>query len=426
MPTDPVNQLPEPAPGWLAKDNPHYLLNLFTVLLLASAMIIMLGVGVAIDRIYSSAMVKNAQASAISVVNLLMNTELDNLIKPGPNGQLILSVDPSDMPRLNMQMHRHLKPFSMHKIKMYTPDKKIIYSTDASLIGKIDKDNQILDHVITSGQAFSELQRKKVFVDLGGGKIEDASIVEAYAPTFDANHQLLGVFEVYVDITTTRKEIVHVLTLTMVALAIVLSVCLFSLYVPMKRGTLGLIKVHQELKELATKDYLTGAYNRRYINQRIKEEFYRMRRQPRTEQTEKSIGFIMADIDFFKKINDNHGHGVGDQVLREVARRLKSGLRDYDVLCRYGGEEFLIMLPHTGEHEAMDVAQRLRQIVISQPVSADDIQPIAVTMSFGVATSTAVSEPEQAVIARADQALYQAKKGGRDQVVRSGMALDAV
>lgn len=405
--------------GWLGKDNPNYLLNLFTVLLIASAFIIMLVVGAAIDRIYSSAMVKNAQESAISVVNLLMNTELDNLIKPGPYGQMILSVDPSDMQRLNLQMHRHLKPFSMHKIKIYTPDKKIIYSTDPTLIGKIDQDNQILGQVMASGQPVSELQRKKVFVDLGGGKIEDASIVEAYAPTFDSNHQLLGVFEVYVDITKTRQEIFNVLILTMTALAVVLAVCLLSLYVPMKRGTLGLIKVHQELKELATKDYLTGAYNRRYINERIKEEFYRMRRQPHAEQAEKSIGFVMADIDHFKKINDNYGHVVGDQVLRAVARRLKQGLRDYDVLCRYGGEEFLIMLPHTGALEAMEVAQRLRQGVIGLPITVDGIEPLAVTVSFGVATSIGGSEPEQAVITRADQALYQAKKAGRNQVVQS-------
>jgi diguanylate cyclase (GGDEF)-like protein len=261
------------------------------------------------------------------------------------------------------------------------------------------------------------LQRKKIFADLGGGKIEDASIVEAYAPTFDANHKLLGVFEVYVDITKTRQEIFHVLTLTMTALAVVLSVCLFSLYLLMKRGTLGLIQAHAELKELATKDYLTGAYNRRYINERIKEEFYRMRRQPRHEQIEKSIGFIMADIDHFKKINDNHGHLAGDQVLREVSRRLKQGLRDYDILCRYGGEEFLVMLPHTCERESMEVAERLRQSVISLPINLDGLEPIAVTVSFGVATSIGGSEPEQAVIARADQALYQAKEGGRDQVV---------
>ena len=116
-----------------------------------------------------------------------------------------------------------------------------------------------------------------------------------------------------------------------------------------------------------------------------------MRRQPCAEQVEKSIGFIMADVDHFKKINDSHGHVAGDQVLREVSRRLKQGLRDYDVLCRYGGEEFLIMLPHTGELESMDVAQRLRQSVISLPFTIEGVDLVVVTMSFGVATSNSVS-----------------------------------
>lgn len=414
----PVAQAPmDKSPAWLSKDNPQYLLNLFTVLLAASALVIMLVVGAAIDRIYSSAMVKNAQESAMSVVNLIMSAEVDNLLKPGPDGRLMLSVDEADLDRLNAQMYRYLKPFSMHKIKMYTPDKKIIYSTDASLIGRVDKGNEDLDDVMASGEPFSELQRKKDFVELGGGRIEDASIVEAYAPTFDANHKILGIFEVYVDITKTRQEISNVLILTMSALAIVLFMCLFSLYVPMKRGTLGLIKAHHDVKELATKDYLTGAYNRRYINERVKEEFHRMRRQTSTESIKKSIGFIMADIDFFKKVNDTYGHVAGDQVLREVSRRLKEGLRDYDVLCRYGGEEFLIMLPHTGEQESMVVAERLRQSVISLPVNVDEIEPISVTVSFGVATSMDGGEPEQTVIERADQALYKAKNGGRNQVI---------
>ena len=405
-------------PGWLGKDNPNYLLNLFTVLLLASALIIMVVVGAAIDRIYSSAMVRNAQQSAISVVNLIMQAEVEHLLRPGTDGRMVLSVDQADIERLNVQMYRYLKPFSMHKVKMYALDKTIIYSTDASLIGRVDIDNEDLDAVMASAQPFAELQRKKDFAELGGGKIEDASIVEAYAPTFDANNRMLGVFEVYVDITKTRREIFNVLAMTIAALAVVLSVCLFSLYVPMKRGTLGLIAAHHEVKELATRDYLTGAYNRRYINERVKEEFHRMRRQTSSELITKSIGFIMADIDHFKKVNDSHGHVVGDQVLREVSHRLKAALRDYDVLCRYGGEEFLIMLPHTGEHEAMAVAQRLRQNVIRQPVTVADIDPIAVTVSFGVAISMDGGEqPEQAVIERADQALYLAKKGGRNQVV---------
>lgn len=405
------------AKRWLDKSHPNYLLHLFTALLAASAFIIMLVAGVAIYWIYSSAMVKNAETSAISVVRAIMSAEVDNLLHEGPDGMAMLSINQMDMTRLDAQMHRYLKPFAMHKIKLYTPDMKIIYSTDTTLIGKIDKDNKDLEKVMNSGEVFSELERKKEFSELGGGRIHDASIVEAYSPIFDASHRLLGVFEVYVDITKTRVAIFNVLLLSMTVLGTVLSVCLFSLYRPMKRGTLSLITAHRELKELATKDYLTGAYNRRYINDRVKQEFHRMRRQHSTEPVDKSIGFIMADIDYFKKVNDTYGHSAGDEVLREVSHRLKDGLRDYDVLCRYGGEEFLIMLPHTDERDSMLVAERLRLSVISMPINVEGIGPVPITVSFGVASSSDGTESEHGVIERADQALYQAKKSGRNRVV---------
>jgi diguanylate cyclase (GGDEF)-like protein len=436
MSVEPTNQTPpagkpESEPGqripskkwhrrvrrWLDKTHPNYLLHLFTALVAASAVIIMLVVGVAIYWIYSSAMVKNAEASAISVVRAIMSAEVDNLLHEAPDGMPMLSVNQADMARLDQQMHRYLKPFSMHKIKIYAPDKKVIYSTDVSLIGKIDKDNDDLEKVLASGEPFSELERKKEFAELGGERIHDASIVEAYSPIFDASHRLLGVFEVYVDITKTRVAIFNVLLLTMSVLGAVLSLCLFSLYVPMKRGTLSLIMAHRELKDLATRDYLTGAYNRRYINDRVKQEFHRMRRQNSSDQIKKSIGFIMADIDFFKKVNDTYGHSAGDEILREVSQRLKEGLRDYDVLCRYGGEEFLIMLPHTDEHDAIQVAERLRQSVAHIPVIVDGIGSVPVTVSFGVASSNDGSEAEHAVIERADKALYLAKEGGRNRVV---------
>jgi diguanylate cyclase (GGDEF)-like protein len=414
------------AKRWFDKSHPNYLLHLFTALLAASALIIMLVVGVAIYWIYSSAMVKNAEASAISVVRAIMSAEVDNLLHEAPDGQLMLTVNQEDMARLNLQMHRYLKPFSMHKIKLYTPDKKVIYSTDATLIGEIDQQNEDLEQVLTSGEVLSELERKKDFAELGGGRIHDAAIVEAYSPIFDASHRLLGVFEVYVDITKTRVAIFNVLLLTMTTLGAVLSVCLFSLYLPMKRGTLGLIMAHRELKELATKDYLTGAYNRRYITDRVKQEFHRMRRQNNIDPVKKSVGFIMADIDFFKKVNDTYGHIAGDEVLREISHRLKEGLRDYDVLCRYGGEEFLIMLPHTDERDSMLVAERLRQSIISIPVAVDGIGPVPVTVSFGVASSNDGSESEHAVIARADQALYLAKEGGRNRVILADQPANAL
>lgn len=432
-PTDPADAVGAPAAAplprskwkkwqrhvrqWLDKSNPNYLLNLFTALLVTSAVIIMLVVGVSINWIYSSAMVKNAETSAISVVRAIMSAEVDNLLQDAPDGRLMLAVNKEDMVRLDQQMRRYLKFFSMHKINLYTPDKKIIYSTDASIIGQTDTHDEDLNKVLSSGAAFSELERVKDLTQPGGGQIHNAAVVVAYSPIFDADHRLLGVFEVYIDITETRDAIFKVLLLTMAALGAVLSVCLFSLYLPMKRGTLSLIAAHHDLTELATRDYLTGAYNRRYFNDRVKQEFYRMRRQNGIELIKESIGFIMADIDDFKKINDTYGHIAGDDVLREVARRLNEGLRDFDVLCRYGGEEFLIMLPHTNERDAMMVAERLRQGVVNRPVTLEGIGPVPVTVSFGVASSNDWTVSDQAVIALADQALFLAKQRGRNRVI---------
>ncbi len=405
----------------LDKSNEHYLLNLFTAMLAASAMIIMLVVGIAIYWIYSSAMVKNAETSAISVVKAIMSAEVDNLLQEAPDGRLMLAVSKDDMVRLDLQMQRYLKFFGMHKIKLFTPDKKIIYSTDPSFIGQIVNDDDELDRVLIDGEAvsmeLSKRERKEDFPQLGSEWADTSAIVEAHSPIFDASHRLLGVFEVYMDITKTRGAIVDVLLLTMTVLGAVLSVCLFSLYLPMKRGTLSLIRAHRELTELATRDYLTGAYNRRYINDRAKQEFYRMRRRNGIELIKESIGFIMADIDYFKKINDAYGHIAGDEVLREISRRLKDGLRDFDILCRYGGEEFLIMLPHTDEHDSMMVAERLRQCVIGMPVLIDGVGPVQVTASFGVAFSNDGVESEHAVIKRADQALFLAKERGRNGVI---------
>lgn len=416
---------PERAANWrhrcaqlLHKGNPNYLLNLFTALLVASALIIMLVVGTAIYLIYSSAMIKNAENAAINVVNLIMSAEESNLIKSDGLGQRLVLIEPQHMERLDQQMRRYLVPFRMHKIKLYAPDKKIVYSTDARLIGKVDLANTVLEGVLRSGRAVSALERKKEFPELGGGLIVDAAIVEAYSPIFDAQHQVIGVFEVYVDITKTREAIFTTLMLSMTALGVVLGICLFSLYVPMKRGTLKLIIAHRELNDLATKDFLTGAYNRRYLADRVRLEWLRMRRQINTGLASKPIAFIMADIDFFKKINDSYGHAAGDLVLRAVASRLQAGLRqDYDVLCRYGGEEFLLMLPQSHPQEAVQVAERLRQCIVGMAFDIEGVGPVPITVSFGVATSNNLSESQQLVIERADHALYQAKERGRDRVV---------
>lgn len=301
-PCGPFGKLRQHARRWLDKGQPNYLLNLFTALLVGSALLIMLVVGSAIYLIYSDEMVENAGASATSMANFIMRTEVDTLLQEGPDGLLMPTLNKADVATLDVKMQRFLVPFNMHKITLFSPGKKIIYSTDAQLIGKIGQDNEDLDRVIASGKPMADMysseEQIKDAAELGSALMTDAAIVEAYSPLFDSRHQLLGVFVVYVDITKTREAISNVLLLSLSALGAVLFLCLFSLYRPMKRGTLSLITAHRELNDLATKDYLTGAFNRRYINERVKQEFHRMRRQIDTELIKKSIGFIMADIDF--------------------------------------------------------------------------------------------------------------------------------
>ena len=128
------------------------------------------------------------------------------------------------------------------------------------------------------------------------------------------------------------------------------------------------------------------------------------------------IGFVMIDIDHFKSINDNHGHLGGDEVLREASRRLKACLRTYDVIGRYGGEEFLVVLPQTDLASAGLVAERMRLAIRETPFDVEG-KTIQVTASFGAAQSEDADEDVEKVLRRADDGLYRAKEGGRDRVV---------
>jgi len=134
---------------------------------------------------------------------------------------------------------------------------------------------------------------------------------------------------------------------------------------------------------------------------------------------------VMADIDHFKHINDGHGHAAGDAVLVEVVSRMMEAVRPYDLVGRYGGEEFLVVLPNCGESVSLTVAERLRSSIARTPMTAGSL--LNVTSSFGVASSH-LGEALELLLARADAALYGAKNAGRDRVMAacSGRELQAL
>lgn len=165
-----------------------------------------------------------------------------------------------------------------------------------------------------------------------------------------------------------------------------------------------------EVKRLSQVDTLTGAFNRRAMEQRLPAEIERCVRYMRP------LSVIFTDIDHFKRINDQHGHAVGDAVLREVSKRLQDALRsNVDWMVRFGGEEFVVFMPETDLEQATEVAHRLAEIVRCTPWQSEDLS-LSLTCSFGVAQFKQ-GDTADSLLQRADSRLYTAKSQGRDCVV---------
>jgi two-component system, cell cycle response regulator len=166
---------------------------------------------------------------------------------------------------------------------------------------------------------------------------------------------------------------------------------------------------HEEIYRLTTVDGLTQVANRRFFEETLERELSRGRRYHR------GLALVMFDLDFFKAINDQHGHLAGDAVLKEVASLARSKVRREDVLARYGGEEFAIVLPEIRLAGAKAMAEKLRALVEDHVFSFDGVD-IEVTISVGVAEWKGPDERLTSLVARCDQSLYEAKERGRNRV----------
>jgi len=164
--------------------------------------------------------------------------------------------------------------------------------------------------------------------------------------------------------------------------------------------------------EAAITDGLTGLHNRRYM------ESHLGKLVEQAAARNKPLAVLVLDIDFFKSINDNHGHDCGDEVLREFAIRVRKSIRGIDLACRMGGEEFVVVMPETDMAVAATVAERLRRKIAGEPFPIEQgKKQIDVTISIGIATLEASNDQAAQLLKRADQALYRAKRDGRNRVV---------
>jgi diguanylate cyclase (GGDEF)-like protein len=168
-------------------------------------------------------------------------------------------------------------------------------------------------------------------------------------------------------------------------------------------------RLHQEVTKLATTDGLTGLNNHRTFQERLEMEIGRAKRFVQ------DISILMVDIDFFKRLNDTHGHRAGDDILKKIASRLKENVRSIDFVARYGGEEFVIILPETAAEGAALSAERIRRAIEYPQIKVvEEDEPL--TVSIGVATFPKDASYREDLIEKADRALYAAKDAGRNRV----------
>ena len=386
-------------------------------------MAISLLVGAAVYAVLAREITNASELNAIAVGQAILNQERSSLIDAG--GAPSVRVVPTEAAGLDQRLREYLAPFQMFKIKIYAADKTIVYSTDRKIIGEKDVGNPRLDSVLATGLVDSHIEHKGEIWDLRNEQRFGAEVIETYLP-IRAGNSIIGSFEIYIDVTSTHERIIRVVALCVASLLFVLVIVFAVLYLIMRKGAASLREAQIALHELAVTDTLTGTFRRSHLMERVAEVCADNGANPvRRRSSAYRISLLMVDIDHFKKINDTHGHQAGDAVLRELAARLRNSLRPYDVLGRYGGEEFLVLLPGTDFIDARAVAERARAAIESQAFDAAGTA-IRVTVSIGVASATGGAETMENFIGRADKALYTAKNAGRNRVMSDEPSLVAV
>ncbi len=182
--------------------------------------------------------------------------------------------------------------------------------------------------------------------------------------------------------------------------------------------SLALVSRSQKLLHMATSDHLTGLFNRGYVDDRLAIELGRARRYG------KQLTIAVIDVDRFKSLNDAHGHSAGDRVLRKIGSILRDSCRQSDTVGRYGGEEFVVILPETDIEAAQQKVELLRELLASTPIElATRREKVEVTISAGLASFPIDGEDAAELLTSADERMFQAKREGRNRVVASAEAV---
>ncbi|WP_415885646.1 GGDEF domain-containing protein [Neptuniibacter sp. QD37_6] len=395
------------SPKALSSSFSHFLKRFCFVAILASFVLLLLS-GYAASKLYERHVVRLAESNAVNLTEAIYTTyrtELNSALDSAP-------LLPPQLLKLNRTLRDFIQPYGIVKTKLFSPEGIIIYSTDLNIIGKDASANEMLKQAIKNGTS-SNIQTKDQIRDLANETRFDVDVVESYVAMRDRKGGLIGIFEIYQDTSGFRGEIQQGIILFVGVLAIILLSVICTAFVFMRKAVKRMAYQQEMLEELATVDAVTGLYNRAEITRRMEAEWQRYKRSS-SKQT--SFALLMLDLDHFKKVNDNYGHLVGDKLLQLVAHRLMGELRSYSAIGRYGGEEFIALIPDISNAATQQVADRLQRLV-SQSEYALFGHKITISISIGFAVAESTDINLDALIKRADDALYEAKRSGRNCVV---------
>lgn len=356
---------------------------------------------------------RDAELGAVKIANAISRHEFDTICFTQTEEQSTIVVDPKRINLLHENLSLFMTSFNIRKIKIYDRAMRIVYSNDTSLIGRIDAHNRLLQRAL-SGLPQSYVKPAAERGDLAQERSFTNEVAKIYVPIYDDRRQVAGVFELYTDVSDLKHELNEHLYSSLLAIIISLIPLLLVSYVVVRKETNELRAAHRLLATIAATDTLTGVANRYHLLKQADEHFALLRRKRGKLPKETGMGLVMVDVDHFKQVNDRYGHQVGDEVLALVAHRLTHAVRTYDVIGRYGGEEFLVVLPQAAESEVLEVARRVNQIVAEHPVELEGLT-LTVTVSVGYSWTNAQEELDVA-LRRADQGLYAAKQRGRNRV----------
>ena len=405
--------------GKTRERNRTHLLTMFIVLSFLTMSILLMLVGVIQSRIMRDLAIENARTDSTIATSVVKILQTGKLIKR-ENGVEKLELAPSDFSHFDKQTRQILNVFNVVTLRFFDDSSRIIYSTEWNTIGDIEEDNEHLLRAL-NGEVFSMVKKQDIYARYSNEVVGVMDVMDTYVPVFGSEKQIIGSCEINLDISPYVADSRAWLFRSLADIGIIMLI-MFSLLVGLMWKAARIIashtmeiedannelrKVNDSLGRLATTDELTGLMNRRAAMQRLEEVW------AQSDRNQTPLCCILIDVDHFKRINDEFGHAVGDEVLRRMATNMDRNTRAGETLCRLGGEEFLIICPLTTIDEAVVGAERIRHAVEGE---FSDSSGRGTTISIGVAQKLSHMNRSDDLLIIADDMLYKAKRRGRNRV----------